>query len=125
MPSISRSRSLLPVSLLLSAAFAASADARIYRWIDANGAEHFGDAPPVHGRSIKIKQPAVREPINEAAAIDAAACAAKREQLKSYQLAGRFTETNALGETREYSDDEKRKLIANTEMQVRAACGDR
>ena len=126
MPSISPCRSLLPISLLLlSAPFAASADARIYRWLDADGAEHFGDTPPVHGRWIKIKQPAVREPIDEAPAIDAAACAAKREQLKSYQLAGRVTETNALGETREYSDDEKRKLIANTETQVRAACGDR
>lgn len=125
MLSISLRRSLPMLSLLASALASTPtfAEARIYRWLDANGIEHFGDAPPANGRSIKIKTAPGRSG-DEAPVFDAAACTAKREQLKSFQLAGRVTETNALGETREYSDDEKRKLIANTEAQVRAACGE-
>lgn len=127
MPSISPGRSLLLLSLLASALVStpAFAETRIYRWLDANGVEHFGDAPPANGRSVKVKTAAGgSRGSDELPAIDAAACTAKREQLKSFQAAGRVTETNALGETREYGDDEKRKLIANTEAQVRAVCGE-
>jgi len=105
--------------------FAASAEGRIYQWLDANGGEHFGDTPPANARSIKVKQ--ASSGVNAGAelpVVDEAGCARKREQLQSYQLAGKVTETNALGESREYSDDEKQKLIANTEAQVRVACGE-
>lgn len=126
MQSNSRIRgSLLVLALLALTPFAVSAEGRIYQWLDANGGEHFGDTPPANARSIKVKQ--TSGGINAGAelpVVDAAACTAKREQLKSYQLAGKVTETNALGETREYGDDEKLKLIANTEAQVHAACGE-
>lgn len=123
MQSTSRIAGLSLALALIS--FAASADGRIYQWLDGNGVEHFGDTPPANARSIKVKQ--TSSGVNAGAVlpvVDAAACSAKRDQLKGYQLAGKVTETNALGETREYSDDEKQKLIANTEAQVRAACGE-
>jgi len=116
---------LLALALLALTPFVVSAEGRIYQWLDANGGEHFGDTPPANARSIKVKQ--TSGGINAGAelpVVDAAACSAKREQLKSYQLAAKVTETNALGEAREYSDDEKQKLIANTEAQVRTACGE-
>lgn len=125
MQSTSRIRAPMLLALCALTPFAASADGRIYQWLDANGIEHFGDTPPANARSIKVKQ--TSSGINAGAelpVVDAAACSAKREQLKSYQLAGRVTETNALGESREYSEDEKQKLIVNTEAQVRAACGE-
>ena len=116
---------LVVTAVLLTAPLAAMAEGRIYRWLDANGVEHFGDTPPASARSIKVRQ--TSSGVNAGAerpVIDEAACAAKREQLGSYRLAGKVTETNALGESREYSEDEKQKLIANTEAQVRAACGE-
>ncbi len=101
----------------------ASAESRIYRWTDAAGNAHFSDAPPTHARAVKL--PAARPtPTAAAPAVDAAACASKREQLARFQQADRITETNALGETRSYSDDERRRLIATTEADVRAICGE-
>ncbi|WP_293368056.1 DUF4124 domain-containing protein [Nevskia sp.] len=126
MQSITRIRAaLLVLALLVLTPCAASAEGRIYRWLDANGAEHFGDTPPANARSIKVKQ--TSSGINAGAelpVVDEAACTRKRDQLKSYQLASKLTETNALGETREYSDAERQQLIAVSETQARAACGE-
>lgn len=101
----------------------ASAESRVYRWKDAVGNAHFGDAPPTHAHAVKL--PAARPaPVASAPAVDAAACAERREQLGRFRQADRITETNALGETRSYSDDERRRLIATTEADVRAICGE-
>lgn len=127
MPFFSRfpAQTLLASLVALTSPFAALAEGRIYQWLDANGVEHFGDTPPASGRSIKVKQ--TSSGINAGAqlpSIDEAACAAKREQLKTYQLAARLTETNALGESREYTEAERLQLIAGTEAQTRAVCGE-
>ncbi|WP_439639581.1 DUF4124 domain-containing protein [Nevskia sp.] len=115
-----------PIAALLAALLLmppASAESRIYRWTDAAGNEHFSDAPPTHARAVKL--PAARPaPTAAAPAVDAAACTGKREQLARFRQADRITETNALGETRSYSDDERRRLIATTEADVRAICGE-
>lgn len=116
---------LVVTAVLLTAPLAAMAEGRIYRWLDANGVEHFGDTPPASARSIKVRQ--TSSGVNAGAerpVIDEAACAAKREQLKTYQLAARLTETNALGESREYTEAERLQLIAGTEAQTRAVCGE-
>jgi len=52
----------------------------------------------------------------------AAACERKKTQLDSYRKATVLKETDALGRTREYSEDERKQFIAVTEKQVAEAC---
>lgn len=117
---------LLAVLLLNgSTAMPAKAQSRVYQWTDGNGEVHYSDSARGPAKSILIK------PTNHGldggvstAAIDDGACKARRDQLQRYSGASRVTETNALGETRDYGDAEIRKLIDTTEAAVRTACGE-
>ena len=94
---------------------------------DAKGVTHFGDTPPASARGIRVRQAGAGNVVcrsESEPAIDVAACERKRAQLKGYQQADQVTETNALGDVREYSDAERQVLIAGTEAQVRVACGE-
>lgn len=113
----------LPLALLLS--LSATAQSRVYQWTDSNGVVHYGDSARGPAKSILIKP--TSSGISGGAskpAIDEAACTAKREQLKRYSSASRVTETNALGETRDYDDAQIKKLIETAEAAVRTTCGD-
>jgi predicted transcriptional regulator len=117
------------LALLLSCAVVAPlmAAAPIYQWRDAKGVTHFGDTPPASARGIRVRQASAGNVVaasESEPAIDVAACERKRAQLKGYRQADQVTETNALGDVREYSDAERQVLIAGTEAQVRAACGE-
>lgn len=122
---LTRLASMLLAGLCLVSGTPLLAAAPIYQWRDAGGITHYGDNPPAASRPVRLRQgPAAPAADAEVAAIDAAACERKREQLKGYRLADKVTETNALGDVREYSDAERQALIAGTEAQVRAACGE-
>ncbi|WP_293397934.1 DUF4124 domain-containing protein [Nevskia sp.] len=111
--------------LILSTAIPAVAQSRVYQWKDANGVVHYGDSARGPAKSILIKP--TSSGLDGGAnrpAIDEAACAGKREQLKRYSSASRVTETNALGETRDYDDAQIKKLIETTEAAVRSTCGE-
>ncbi len=118
----------IPLAVLLlnlSAAMPATAQSRVYKWTDGNGVVHYGDSSRGPAKSILIKP--TSSGLDGGAnvpAIDEAACAAKREQLKRYSSASRVTETNALGETRDYDDAQIKILIDATAAAVRATCGE-
>ncbi|WP_295685624.1 DUF4124 domain-containing protein [uncultured Nevskia sp.] len=117
--------SLAVLLLNLSAAMPAAAQSRVYKWTDGNGVVHYGDSTRGPAKSILIKPTSSGlDGGANAPAIDQAACAAKREQLKRYSSASRVTETNALGETRDYDDAQIKKLIETTEAAVRSTCGE-
>jgi hypothetical protein len=130
MPHVIRIPTRRPLlALLLSCAVVAPliAAAPIYQWRDAKGVTHFGDTPPATARGIRVRQAGAGNVVaasESEPAIDVAACERKRAQLKGYQQADQVTETNALGDVREYSDAERQVLIAGTEAQVRVACGE-
>lgn len=120
-------RPLFVVALCIGVVAPLAAAAPIYQWRDAKGGTHFGDTPPPSARQVRLRQSGsafTSAASEDAPAIDQAACERKRAQLKGYQQADAVTETNALGEVREYTAAERQTLIATTEAQVREACGE-
>ena len=99
----------------------------VYKWTDKDGKVHYGDRPKHDAEPVAPKigatasTPADPEAANKEAA-RAADCVRKKTQLDGYRKAPSIKETNGLGETREYSEAERQKLVAVTEQQVTAAC---
>ena len=119
--------SLLSALLLSCVLQPCVADSRVYQWTDANGTVHYGDAPKGAAKPVAIRPAsgAVKAAVPPVPAeIDAEACTRKRDTLQRYVGAAKVTETNALGETREYDEAQRLKLIEATEADVRATCGE-
>lgn len=111
----------------------AHADTAVYRWVDANGRVHYGDpaSAPQGAQAIRplggANQQQASNPITSAfdesdPAVDEAACHRARTQLSTYQSAERIIESDALGQQREYSGEQREQLIARAEMAARTAC---
>lgn len=116
------------IIVLLATLFAAGVTAgEVYKWVDKDGKVHYGDKPKHEAQPVapKIGATASESADPDAANKEAARtanCARKKTQLDGYRKTPSIKETNGLGETREYSEAERQKLIAVTEQQVTAAC---
>jgi hypothetical protein len=114
--------------VLLLAAAAAGADGKTYRWVDAQGNVHYGDQPPANATVVAPKPTDSAAPSPPPASTAAASglgpeeCDRRQKQLDSYKAASSITETDGLGNKREYSEDERNKLIARTEQAIRDGC---
>lgn len=116
--------------LLLIAAATAQAEGKVYRWTDAQGRVHYGDQPAGNAQPVAPKVPTLEAPASgeasparkTAGALPLGTCEEKKAQLASYRRAAKITETSALGETREYSAEQKQQLIERTEAAVKEAC---
>jgi hypothetical protein len=106
------------------------AHADVYKWKDADGRVHYGDQPK--GDAEKLGGATVN---GEAAPADtkdaddqqkkrAEECSRKRDQLTTYQKASKIVEKDALGNEKVYSDDERKKLVDQTQKQVTDGCAD-
>jgi len=125
-------RHLLNVLLIvaaLTASFTASAEAKLYRWTDSAGIVHYGDQPTSNAKEVTPKVPTLASTVPSRSAASAPPavavpenCQRKKDQLASYRGAAKITETNSLGETREYNEEQRQKLIDTTEQAVHAAC---
>jgi hypothetical protein len=118
-----RKRAAVVLAALLVAG-AAAAD-KVYRWVDRQGQVHYSDQPAPNAQEVEINAvaPAAAIASDEAAARRAAECQRKREVLVRYQNAAAITETDALGNTRQYSSEEKQKLIERTQAWLDQNCG--
>jgi len=122
---------ILPCLLVVASLFAALptlADGKVYRWTDSQGHVHYGDQPSGNAREVAPKAPPANpgDPAAKstaAAAPSAEECQRKKDQLATYRSAGKITETSALGETREFTAEQKQKLIEKTEQAIRDTCG--
>lgn len=121
--------------LIVLCLFAGSAHAdKIYRWVGADNKIYFGDTPPLGARDLrpfdrKVGTTAAAPQAAEASSLEltetqAADCTRKRAQLGTYRNATRLVERDSLGREREYSDEEKAKLIELTESDLATQCGD-
>ena len=116
----------LLAALLLAPLATAVAAGKTYRWVDAKGRVHYGDVPTAQAEEIRRRVATATDPATALAAEGAAKvaeCTRRREQLSTYTAAGTITETDALGNTREYTAGEKEKLLAKAQTQVQQACG--
>jgi len=120
---------LVAASLFLCAA--AGADGTLYRWVDKDGRVHYGDDPAAANNARQVEP----NPLNSgggsgsssggddaAAQKQTAECKSKSDLLGRYKNAATISETDALGNTREYSADEKDQLVAKTQKYVDDHC---
>jgi len=121
---------LVAVSLFLCGA--AGADGTLYRWVDKDGHVHYGDDPAAN--KANNAREVAPNPLNsgtdsgsssagdDAAAKQAAECKNKSDVLGRYKNAATINETDALGNTREFSAEEKDQLIAKTQKYLDDHC---
>lgn len=125
-------RMLSPLLLVCLLAAAAAQAGKVYRWVDAKGQAHYGDLPDGDAREVRElsrqvgaeTEPApVPDPAVESAR-RAAECAAKRQQLDTYEKSVRLIEKDNLGREREFSPQDKATLIERTQVEVVQLCDD-
>jgi hypothetical protein len=118
----------LAVTALLWTGSAAAADATLYRWVDKDGHVHYGDQAAPNAKQINPKRlgdedaDASDAAAAAASAKQAAECKSKSDQLGRYQSATSITETDALGNTHDYTAEQKDQLVAKTQQYLDQHC---
>jgi len=113
--------------VLFAVAGSTQADNKVFRWVDSQGNVHYGDMPPdaKKARRVEVRAPNGAEPPPpslDAEKLDQ--CREKLAQIETYRQAARISETDGLGNRREYSDEQKEQLIQRLQGQYANACGD-
>ncbi len=108
--------------LLLVMAGSVMAAGKTYRWVDANGKVHYGDQPPPNATAVTEKPAGAAPAVDDGAkagGTDAAECERRTQKLNQYRNAAAVTETDSLGNKREYTEAERQKLVERAEQSVR------
>lgn len=123
-----KTRTGLAVAALLACA-AAAADPTLYRWVDKDGHVHYGDQPGDAKAQLVAPKPSGGGASSSggdadaaAAAKQAAACKDKSDELDRYKSATTISETDALGNSREYTAEQKDQLLARTQKYLDEHC---
>lgn len=108
----------------------AGADTQLYRWVDKDGHVHYGDQPAPNAKMVNPKVPGSEDAQDAAdaaakAAADkqAADCKSKNDELARYKSATSITETDALGNSKDYTAEQRDQLVARTQKYVNDHCG--
>ncbi len=116
----------LIITILLAGFCAAVSAGDVYKWVDKDGNVHYGDRPKHDAEQVITAPSANGETADpeaaKAAEAKAAECGRKKAQLENYRKASAIKETDSLGRTREYTEEERQKLLALTEQQATEAC---
>ncbi len=122
----------LCAALLLSGLCAVAQAGDIYKWVDAKGSFHYSDLPQAGWTRVGDRPGTASATIGDDADSNgdervqalarATDCARKEEQLKTYRNAMRIVERDSLGGEKEYSNEEREKLIAQTEQAIASGC---
>jgi len=99
-----------------------AAAGQIYRWVDAAGRVHFGDNPQPGAQPVDVRVPGAAIATTPTVRFDPVICESKRKELGSYKTAQRLVERDALGREKEYTGEDRVRLIAKTEQDVAKAC---
>jgi hypothetical protein len=121
---------LAAASLLLCAAAAAQQSPTLYRWVDKDGHVHYGDsaqapnAKPINPRLLNSGEDSSAGADDEkAAAARQAECKSKADDYNRFKNAASFTETDALGNSRTYTQQEKDLLVERKRQALVDKCG--
>ncbi|MDO9452287.1 MAG: DUF4124 domain-containing protein [Stagnimonas sp.] len=116
----------LAASLAFAGLQAAHAGERTYRWVDEKGRVHYSDVKSEKGQQVEVKPGSgVSETPKDSPATLAARqldCQRKKDQVSVYNSSSKISETDNLGNTRTYSDEERQKLIDRAQQQAQTAC---
>ncbi|MDM4772691.1 DUF4124 domain-containing protein [Solimonas sp. SE-A11] len=119
------------MALGLALAVAPAMAAEVYKWVDPNGRVHYGDQPQPGWKRVGVNAPPASSPGSAPAPaavpgeVDKAACDKKKQELESYQKAARVVERDALGREKEYSAEDRQKLIALAQKETDDVCSGR
>jgi hypothetical protein len=121
---------MIAAALLLCVS--AAAEPTLYRWVDKNGTVHYSDQPAVNAQQFNPNPldghaspgGAASGASQSDAATQQAECKSKGEELGRYKNAAAITETDALGNTREYSAEQKNQLVVKTQQYIDEHCAD-
>lgn len=111
---------VLFAALACTAAFAGD----VYKWKDSDGHVHYGDKPKTGGESVEIRGQASSDDVAAASGdpATAAECQRRKAKLESYRKAPSISETDNLGKTRQYTDEERQQFMAIYEKQTAEVC---
>ena len=121
---------LAAAALLFSVAASAQQSPTLYRWVDKDGHVHYGDsgqapnARPINPKLLNSGEDnTVGADDEKAAAARQAECKGKTDEYNRYKSAASFTETDALGNSRTYTPEEKDKLVERKKQELVSKCG--
>ncbi|HSW14219.1 MAG TPA: DUF4124 domain-containing protein [Solimonas sp.] len=108
---------------------------QVYKWVDPAGQVHFGDQPQPGWKPFDVRAPSASEqapaapaaaekPAGDVAKLEpnAEQCEKKKKDLESYKAASKVIEHDPLGRKKEYSEEEKQKLVEVTQQQADQLC---
>ena len=116
-------RRLLILFALLATAGASATE--VYRWVDKDGRVHYGDQPKQGGEAVDVRTGSgsgVPSESEQARLNRDAECQKKKAQLDSYKKASSIKETDSLGRTKEYNEQERAQFLAQAEKSANEAC---
>lgn len=134
------------MAVLCGAAALAAQAGEVYKWVDPAGRIHFSDLPQPGWQRVDLRTSGSSapgsasvatsaadeaEPANGDAAASVAAreklraeeCARAKDKLESYRRAAKIVERDGLGNEKEYSTEERLKLLELTQKNVTELCG--
>jgi hypothetical protein len=119
-------RPIVPLAVALAVAvFAAAAPAsEVYKWVDQDGRVHYGHKPKrTEAQPLEIQGVPETDPETaQAAAARQAECQRMKSQLDGYRKATVIQETDNLGRTRDYTDEERQQFLVIYEKKTAETC---
>lgn len=113
------------LALTLALLTVAAQATEVYKWTDKEGRVHYGDKPKHSAEQVDVRTGTTTPaPGTEASpqAAQSAECERRKALLQSYRKAATIKETDALGRSREYTEEERLQLLATAERQAQEAC---
>lgn len=116
------------VALVLASTCLGAAASQIFKYVDPQGRVHYADQPKPGWQRVGVTPPPAgsaapeegETETREQAVARAADCARKEEQLKTYRNASRVIERDALGREKDYSEEDRQRLIQKMEQEIQA-----
>lgn len=122
----------------LFAAFALSANAQVYKWVDEKGVTQYGESPPQNAKATRVNtragggspasgkpgdaEPKADEADPKKAEERAVRCTFERQQLKVLEESGEITYKNDKGEEVALDEAKRKTATAQTRENVKRYC---
>ena len=121
-----RANWILGMGLMLAGVASAG---QVYKWTDDKGRVHYSDKPIPKAQKLDVRVPGTAPPASSGGGsaggvpdTRAEDCKRMGDQLTTYKSAARVVERDSLGREKEFSADERARLIQMTEQRLATEC---